>query len=345
MGQHDLGYRSLFSHPRLVEELVREFVKEPWVSRLDFTTLQRVNASFVSSRLKSREADLLWKLRRLDGPPVFVFILIEHQSRVDRFMAVRLMVYIALLYQYLIKEGELTPDGKLPLVLPLVLYNGEGKWSAPLELSELIERVDEAAQALVPRLRYLVIDEGRYSLKDLAGRESVTAQLFWLEKSRSRRGLSRGTERLVPLLSGPEDGPLRQAVLSWIEQVLMPRRRRRQPIPEALGLEEFRTMLEKRVEEWNRELREEGRLLGLKEGRREGIQEGIQEGMQKGIEKGIEEGRQEGEAALLLRLLKRKFGDVDSKTRKRVHGADAERLLDWGERVLTAERLEDVFGK
>lgn len=329
MGKHDLSYRSLFSHPRLVEELVRGFVKEPWVDQLDFTTLQRVNASFVAPKqLKSRDGDLLWKLRRRDGSPVFVFLFIEHQSRVDRFMAVRLMVYIALLYDYLVREGELTPDGKLPLVIPLVLYNGEARWSAPQELSELIELVDEAAQIYVPRLRYLVIDEGRYPLNELARQQSVAAQLFWLEKSRSRQALSRGTGRLVPLLSGPEDGPLRQGVLVWIEQVLMPRRRRRQPIPEAVGLEEFRVMLEQRVEEWNRELREEGRLLGLKEGRKEGIQEG----------------RQEGEATLLLRQLERKFGRVDSKTRKRIQGADAERLLDWGERVLTAERLEDVFG-
>jgi len=120
--------------------------------------------------------------------------------------------------------------------------------------------------------------------------------------------LSRGIERLVPLLSGPKDGPLRRAVLVWIERVLMPRRGRRTPIPKALDLEEFRAMLEKRVEEWNREL------------------------------------RQEGEAALLLGLLEHKFGRVDSKTRKQVQSADADRLLDWGKRVLTAERLEDVFG-
>ena len=86
-------------------------------------------------------------------------------------------------------------------------------------------------------------------------------------------------------------------------------------------------MLEKRVEEWNRILREEGR----QEGRQEGHQEGLQEGLQK------------GEANLLLRQLERKFGRLDSRTRKRVQSADAERLLDWGTRLLEAERLEDVF--
>jgi predicted transposase YdaD len=102
-------------------------------------------------------------------------------------------------------------------------------------------------------------------------------------------------------------------------------------------------MLEKRVEEWNRQLREEGRILGHQEGRQEGHQEGRQEGRREGRKEGRQEGRQEGEAALLLRQLERKFGQLDPRTRKRVQGADAERLLDWGERVLEAQRLEDVF--
>lgn len=57
----------------------------------------------------------------------------------------------------------------------------------------------------------------------------------------------------------------------------------------------------------------------------------------------VAEGRQQGEAELLLRLLEQKFGLLDPKTRSRVRRADAERLLDWGGRVLAAERLEDVF--
>ena len=183
----------------------------------------------------------------------------------------------------------------------------------------------------MPRLRYRVIDEGRYALSDLERRDSVAAQVFWLEQSRASDALDRGAGRLVPLLSGPEDGPLRRAVLVWFERVLAPGRHRRKPLPDTLGLKEFRVMLEKRVEEWSREIRKEARLMGLKEG------------LQKGQRKGIEKGRQEGEAALLLRLLERKFGRLDAQTRRRVRGADAERLLDWGERMLTAERLEDVF--
>ncbi|HKV06684.1 MAG TPA: Rpn family recombination-promoting nuclease/putative transposase [Thermoanaerobaculia bacterium] len=311
MGKHDLSYRSLFSFPRMVEDLIREFIPESWVEKLDFSTLQRVNASFVATELRGRDGDLLWKLCLRDGSPVYVYLFIEHQSKVDRFMAVRLMTYIGLLYQTLIKEGLLTSEGRLPLVIPIVLYNGEAEWLAPQELAELVERVDETTEAYVPWLRYRVIDEGRFPLKDLERRQSIAAQIFWLEQSRVPQAMNQGVGRLASLLGGPDDGPLRRAVLTWLDQVLIPRRGQGRQIPEALGLEEFKAMLEKRVEEWNRTLREEG--------------------------------RQEGEAIFLLRLLEQKFGRIDPKTRTRVQSADAERLLDWGLRVLTAERLEDVF--
>jgi hypothetical protein len=60
------------------------------------------------------------------------------------------------------------------------------------------------------------------------------------------------------------------------------------------------------------------------------------------IEQGLQQGLQRGEAQMLLRLLARKFGEVPEGVRRRIEGADAETLLVWSERVLTAERLEEV---
>ena len=46
---------------------------------------------------------------------------------------------------------------------------------------------------------------------------------------------------------------------------------------------------------------------------------------------------------MVLQLLRLKFGPLDPETEERVHSADADRLLGWSERILTAESLEDVF--
>ena len=56
------------------------------------------------------------------------------------------------------------------------------------------------------------------------------------------------------------------------------------------------------------------------------------------------EGRVEGEAAMLLRQLERKFHTLPESARQRIAAADAETLLVWGERVLDAKSLDEVWG-
>ena len=65
----------------------------------------------------------------------------------------------------------------------------------------------------------------------------------------------------------------------------------------------------------------------------------LQEGEQRGEQRGV----QRGEVLVLLRLLRLKFGEVPEEIRQRVEAADADTLLLWSERILTAERVEDVI--
>jgi len=74
------------------------------------------------------------------------------------------------------------------------------------------------------------------------------------------------------------------------------------------------------------------------------IQQGLEQGIQQGLEQGIQQGKQQGEAMILLRQLQLKFGDVPQAMRTRIEGADAQTLLAWSERVLTAGSLEQVIG-
>jgi putative YhgA-like transposase len=158
LGQHDLSYRLFFSHARMVCDLLREMIGEDWVKLMDFASAERVNASFVSEKRRNRESDVIWKFRRRDtGDPVYVYVLLEFQSRPDRYMPVRLMTYKGLFYEALIAEGRLPPSGLLPQVIPIVVYNGAGPWGPALELSELIERLDPSAEPYVPRLRYKLV--------------------------------------------------------------------------------------------------------------------------------------------------------------------------------------------
>jgi hypothetical protein len=56
-----------------------------------------------------------------------------------------------------------------------------------------------------------------------------------------------------------------------------------------------------------------------------------------------EEGRRQGGVELLLRQTERKFGPLGSHDRMRIELASADRLLDWGERLVDARSLDEVF--
>ncbi|MEF8794365.1 hypothetical protein [Thiohalorhabdus sp.] len=68
------------------------------------------------------------------------------------------------------------------------------------------------------------------------------------------------------------------------------------------------------------------------------------EWLERGRQEGRQEGRREGKAAALLRLVKAKFGpEIEAAHRERIEGAGTETLLNWSERILTAETVEEVF--
>ncbi len=63
------------------------------------------------------------------------------------------------------------------------------------------------------------------------------------------------------------------------------------------------------------------------------------------IQQGKLEGKQEGEAAMLLRLLRLKFGEVPEVVRRKIQNTDPQTLLEWSDRVLTASSIEQVIGE
>ncbi|MFZ0789545.1 MAG: DUF4351 domain-containing protein [Chromatiaceae bacterium] len=68
-----------------------------------------------------------------------------------------------------------------------------------------------------------------------------------------------------------------------------------------------------------------------------------EESEQRGEQLGEQLGVQKGEARVLLRQIRLKFGEIPEEVRGRVEQADADTLLTWSERVLTANSIDDLF--
>ncbi|VFM95491.1 MAG: protein of unknown function (DUF4351) [Candidatus Kentron sp. G] len=65
--------------------------------------------------------------------------------------------------------------------------------------------------------------------------------------------------------------------------------------------------------------------------------------MEKGMERGMVLGLEKGEAMFLMRQLGHKFGPLPPALEQRIENAGSQELALWGERVLSAKTLDEVF--
>jgi hypothetical protein len=302
----------------MVAELLREFLAGPWLDDLYLDGMTRESATFHAATGDRREGDMIWRIPRRDGGDTYLMLLLEFQSTSDRWMALRVLVYAGLLWQHLVNEKRLPPDGRLPPILPVVLYNGDPRWAAPLALAELVGLSgDSPLWQWQPAMRYQIVDEGAFPEDDLAGRDALLALLFRLESSPDPAQVVVLTDAVLAWFRRhPGFERVRPVFVDMLGALLAPGVR----VPDELL--EIRNMLATRAEAWEQKL---------------------QEGEQRAEQKGRQEGRQEGEAAILLRQLERRFGALPDWARDRIAAADTAALEDWGLRVLDAGSLDDVL--
>ena len=277
-------------------------------------------ADYVDDDLRTSRGDALWRVRyRGDGERewLYLLVLLEFQSTVDPFMAARVLAYTAQTYVKLIRAEAVKPGDGLPPVLPVVIYNGRPRWSAPVDTGGLIATADGALAPFQPRQRYLLLDEHALRVEDLPEDNAVSAQIA-LERG-SRSDMAPALRDLDRLLAGPEHESLRRAFAEWVRRTV----ERSRAAAENPGLAGTLRMLEEAGD-----LGAMGSLLAesidahydalMARAKKEGLERGMERGMER-------------ERALLSRLAARKFG-----------AATAARLAALLEDVSDPARLEEI---
>lgn len=273
---HDTGYKLLFSHPELVKDLLTGFVKEDWVSEIDFSTLESVETSFITDDLRERHDDKIWRVK-FKGKWLYLYLLLEFQSSDDYFMAVRIMTYIGLLYQDIIRSQSLKRGDALPPVVPMVIYNGRPAWKSPCEIKDLINPVHPSLEKFTPHLSYWLLDEGRVGDENLEEFKStkfnLTAELIAFELCKSPEEIRKHISRLHQNLKEPENQEIRRTFAMWLSRLLKSRLKN-DSIPEFQELMEVDAMLAETITEWTEQWKAEGKVEGKIEGKAEGIGKG-----------------------------------------------------------------------
>ena len=272
--RHDSGYKLLFSHPELVRELIEGFVPAEVVELIDFSTLRRLNASFVSRELQQREGDMIWSVR-LQDQTLYLYLLVEFQSTVDHAMPVRMLQYVAALYDHLIRQKQVAPRAGLPPVLPIVLYNGESRWRAPTAVEQMIQAPAVLAR-WQPKLEFLLLDEGAYSRQQLDEIGSLVALIFQADTVKNIHAGREIFRRMGVLWKKtPHGEEVERSLRAWLAGAFERKGLESEEIETWLG--GGVNMLAENVEKWYQQARQEGVHEGIQKGREEGREEGLKE--------------------------------------------------------------------
>ena len=318
MTDHDGNYHQIYTDPLMVADLLVHFVNESWVKDLDFTRMQRVNTKFHLRFLQKREGDVVWQIPTRSGGMVFLLVMLEFQSTINRMMAVRIMAYANLLWLQLVHEKKLLPDGLLPPIFPAVIYNGEQPWLAPVRLRDLIGLPESSPLwKFQPDGQFFLIDQGRFPPDLLEQMEAVSALLFRIDQCKDPEQLSHLAEELFQMITRQPEFKNVAKVLAdmlWYAMVTLTGESvARETFPK--NLMEAQIMLQENMKAWRAKQQQEW----------------------------LQTGELRGEATILTRQLQRRFGDLPAWATEKIDKADSYSLEEWSLRILDAPTLDSVL--
>jgi hypothetical protein len=215
-------------------------------------------------------------------------VLIEHQSTINPNMAVRLLVYIARVYEKLTAGKNLYGRKKFTIPRPefIVLYNGREPYPDEAELN-ITEAFEDAAglgvsaerPALELRVRVYNINHGHNGpiirrSERLEGYSTLVAKVRDME---AELAWGRAEQKLS---DDEKEEAMRQAIGWCIGHNVL------KPFLESHGSEVVNMLMT----EWKLE---DALVVEREEGREEGLEKGREEGLEKGREEGLEKGREE----------------------------------------------------
>ena len=279
---YDSAYKLLFSHKSIFHQFLTRFVDKEVFRNLKVDDLELVDRSFISDNFKRREADIIYRVKvdrqdegagsvAADQPrkDVYVYVITEFQSTVDKSIPVRLQLYISMLHDLLLRNGH---KGNLPVVLPIVLYTGTKPWTIPENTTKLIGH-GVLLEYILP-FKYYCLEERNISEERAKQLKGVYAAITIANKQENEEFLREKIDVFLDLIQDDDKEALR-AFVSYLGnmfgQVLTDEDI--DQINNPLKVKEGIMHLAERIEQNNLRRIEQVRQESIERGKREGRQE------------------------------------------------------------------------
>ncbi|MEM7403347.1 MAG: Rpn family recombination-promoting nuclease/putative transposase [Myxococcota bacterium] len=242
-----------------------------------------------------------------------------------------------------------TLQPNLPVIVPVVVYHGAGRWRVASHFSALFDlQADDCMAKYLPDFGYELENlqaAQEQELRQRAVLSHVKAALWFLKSARNGQQLLQQMQQWHGVLRTLLEQPSGMGAFMTLMRYYM-------SVSQGTQLQQVQRQLTKVLGPKSREglmtlaetLRKEGRVEGKAEGKAEGRAEGKAEGRVEGRAEGKAVGKLEGEIRALLTLFEARGWRLTRTQRQKIRmRSDLSVLEQWLRRAAVASCLREVF--
>jgi len=164
---HDSLFRKVFSDVGEAAGLLRPALPGVLRESVDWTSLKLQDGSFVDENLRQSQTDLLYEVSYGESAePVWLYVLLEHQSTPDARMSFRMLKYCCRIWDTRVPD-EPGPFSLRPIV-PVVFYQGPHGWTHSTQFADLFPEVARD-WPWVPRFAHVLLDQTNTKPNEVEG--------------------------------------------------------------------------------------------------------------------------------------------------------------------------------
>ncbi|MCX7951838.1 MAG: Rpn family recombination-promoting nuclease/putative transposase [Clostridiales bacterium] len=331
---HDKFFKETFSNLEVAKDFIQNYLPESIVKIIDLDTLELQKDSFINEKLQEVFSDMLFRVS-INNNDAYIYFLFEHKSYISKQTALQLLKYMVEIWEMNIKKEGV---GKLPIIIPLVIYHGSERWRVKTNLGDIIEGYNDLGEEIkryIPNFEYLLYDLSMYKDEDIKGHVQLRIMLSILRDIfiKDARGIQETILKAASYLSELED---KQTGIQYFETYMRYIFSSYQDMTRS-DFENIARKIEKTFIEGSEEIMTLADMF-----REEGMKKGIEEGIKEGIEKGIEKGEIMALVKTAIKLLTKKFGIIPIELKQKLQELDVSTLEIIVENILDMESLDEL---
>ena len=192
--EHDKIFRTVLDKKTDVSKFLNKFLG----LNIKTEELEKYNSSYIDPKFKNKEADIVYRIKDKN-----IFLLIEHQTKIDKDMPYRLLDYSNGIMR------SASEDKKRPSVIPIVLYTGKIKWKIE---NETIEKQQFFKEVKLIDGEFNLIDINDFSKKELLEDDIFITKMMLVEKCKDEIEMVQALEKIENKIKEEDKSTFRRIV-------------------------------------------------------------------------------------------------------------------------------------